>query len=404
MEVRGINDQEQKIDRYISEMANEIAVFLQNMVRADSCNPPGDTRETVDVIARALSGSGIEFDRHLFGECHESIVATINPGRKPNLLFNSHIDTVPVGDLQRWKHSPHSGEIEAGRLYGRGAADAKASVAAMVMAALAIVRCGIKLKGSLTINPAADEELGGDRGVKYLIDSGALKPDLVVIGEITGNNVAIAHKGFIWFKVISRGRTAHGSTPWDGINAISKMVRFLCLLEKRLEVSFSQKSHPLTPPPTLNIGLIEGGVKGNVVADHCTAVLDRRILPNETYEEAMAEIEAVIETVKHEDPEADLSTELISYGAPLQTDPGEELVRVATNLCSEFGLSGSPVEYRQSTDGRYFSAAGIPTILLGPGEPETAHAPNESIAVSDVVEAARLYALLAMRALDVKVR
>lgn len=402
--MRKINDLEQRIINYINGMEHEIAAFLQNMVRADSCNPPGDTRETVDVIVRALSESGIGFDRHLVDGCHESIVATINPGRKPNLLFNSHIDTVPVGALQRWSNSPHSGEIEAGRLYGRGAADAKASVAAMVMAALAITGCGIKLKGSLTVNPVADEELGGDRGVKHLIDSGVLKPDLVVIGEITGNNVAIAHKGFIWFKVVSRGRTAHGSTPWDGINAISKMIRFLCLLEKRLEVSFAQKKHPLTPPPTLNIGLIEGGVKGNVVADHCTAVLDRRILPNETYEEAMAEIEAVIETVKREDPEADLSTELISYGAPLQTDPGEKLVRVATNLCSEFGLSSSPVEYRQSTDGRYFSAAGIPTILLGPGEPETAHAPNENIAISDVVEAVRLYALLAMRVLEVEER
>ncbi|MDD2359952.1 MAG: M20 family metallopeptidase [Syntrophaceticus schinkii] len=394
-----MNALEEKVCRCVDEMREEIIGFLQEIVGQASCNPPGDTRGVVRAICSKLESSQIPYETFLVDEVHESVVATINAGQSPNLLFNSHIDTVPVGEESRWTHGPFSGDIVDGRLYGRGSADAKGSVAPMIMAGKVLQLCGIQLNGSLSINPVADEEMGGAKGVKHLIDTGKLKPDMVVIGEITTNEIAIAEKGIIWLEFTSYGRTAHASTPWDGVNAISKMVKFLYLLEEELTERFAARRHPLTPPPSFNFGMIKGGVKANVVADQCKAVFDRRILPFETLEGTLDEVNEIIAKAQQEDPEIKIDVKVLDYGAPLETAPEEPFVQTALDVCKEFGIKNEPVGYQQASDGRFFSEMKIPTILLGPGDPSLAHSPNEFIPVEQVLQATKMYALLAMRSL-----
>lgn len=389
---------ETQVCNFIDEIKDEIVELLKDMVAMRSDNPPGNTREVAEVIAKKLDSYKIPYEEIVVDEIYRSLVATIGKGGK-NLLLNGHIDTVPVGDPDQWNVDPYNEPLHENVMYGRGCADDKGGVAAMVMAACALKKCGVELSGRLTVNPAADEEEGGIRGVKYLLENNYLSPDLVVVGECTENDVAIIHNGLIWIKITSCGKTAHASSPWNGTNAISKMIKFLSYLENHYEKVLSKHTHLLTPPPTYNIGTIQGGVRVNVVPDICTVLLDRRILPSETLEETMAEIQGIAEEFMRKEGDAELSFEMINYSPPVNTSPDELLVEEAIKIVSGFGRKDHPVGYQQNSDGRYFSMRGIPTVLIGPGLASVGHCPNESICVDEVVECTKIYAVLAMRVL-----
>lgn len=386
--------------QYLEEIQEGIILFLRELVAEESVNPPGDTRGPAQVIAQKLGEYGIPCQEISVHQLHKSLLASIGNGSK-SLLFNAHLDTVPIGSPEEWTVDPFHEPPHAGVLYGRGCADDKGGAAAMVMAVCALQHCGIRLQGRLTVNPVADEENGGENGVKYLLEQGILRPepDMVVVGEITSNDVAIVHKGLIWFEITSRGKTAHASTPWDGINAIGKMIGFLHKLERYYQEELPRHTSTLTPPASYNIGTITGGPRVNVVPDICTVMLDRRILPEESLEMAESELRLLLEEYQREEPQADITFTCVNYSPALRTSPDEELVRQALGVAAEFGRSTVPTGYQQSSDGRYFSARGIPTILLGPGEPQVGHAPDEHIRAADVVECAKIYALLAMRLL-----
>lgn len=384
----------------IDNMRDEIIAFLQDLICAKSFNPPGDTREVANVIANKIGEFGIKPNYVAADSAMPNIIATVNPGFRPNLLYNSHMDTVPVGERSQWNHDPYVGEIIEGKIFGRGASDAKGPLSAMIMAAKAIVNSGIKLNGSLTLNPVADEETGGLKGTDYLLSNNFLDPDMVVVGEITSNEIAIAQKGILWWKVTVIGKTAHASTPWDGVNAISYMVDFLNFLKNELDSRFKCRTHPLTPPPTYNFGVIEGGIKANVVADKCQAIVDRRVLPNETLEEANDELQELMDQFKEMNPDFNASFTIIDQkGYPMEMSPDHKFVQTALDVCTDLGLPSKPVGYQQCSDARFFGNKGIATILIGPGIPATAHTPNEYLGIEDLIEATKVYAVLALRCL-----
>jgi len=371
--------------------------FLASLVRAESVNPPGDTRKVVDLIATRLRGASIDFQ--ILGDepRKPNLVARLGAGR-PELLFTSHMDTVPVGNPKAWRHPPLGAEIVGTRLHGRGAADAKASLAAMVAAMEALGQV-LPLHGTLTLTAVSDEEIGGIKGTEYLVDRGLLQPDQVVVGEITENRLATAEKGVLWLRLVTHGRAAHGSTPWEGSNAISAMLRVLRAIEDRIGTRLGTLSHPLTPPPSLSIGTIRGGVATNVVPDWCEATLDRRTLPSESITEAIAEVERVIADLRRSDATLQADVEVMQSGPPIETAADTLLVRTAQSVARELALSPELVGYQQASDGRFFAERGIPTMLFGPGDPTLAHTPHESVDVDEVIIAAKFYALLAFRLL-----
>jgi succinyl-diaminopimelate desuccinylase len=386
----------------VDGMKTEITEFLAELVKAKSVNPPGDTRDVIEVIRRKLTSAGLEVKLLSVDEDKPNIVAKLGPAqpkKKLELLYNSHVDTVPVGEIEKWKHDPFGAEVENGKMYGRGIADAKGSVAGMVMATKALADSNIELMGNLVINPVSDEEVGGFKGAQHVLDSGEINPDYVVVGEITANKIAIAEKGIIWFKITTEGRTAHASTPWDGINAIDKMINLLKMIDNRVVEQLKQRKHPLTPPPSMNIGMITGGVKTNVVADKCEVTIDRRILPNETIEGATKELQDVIDYMKKQDSDFKAKMEVLLTGSPIETSDDSPIVKMAQEVCSSRGISDKPVGYLQASDGRFYAEKGIPTILLGPGLAELAHSPDEWIDPEEVVEATKIYSLLAAKVL-----
>ena len=391
---------ENRITGAVDGMRGEIIAFLADLVRAKSVNPPGNTKAAIEVISAKLRSFGVEPEVVGPEEHNKSVLARVGSKGGYELVFNSHMDTVPIGEEKAWRVDPFGGQIIDDELYGRGSADAKGCLAGMIMAAKALKEAGVELKrGHLVLNPVGDEETLGLQGAKWILDQGLIRPDGVIIGEITTNKIAIAHKGILWLKLVTHGRTAHASTPWEGVNAIDKMVDLLAAIRSEVGTRLAARRHPLTPPPSMNLGIINGGVKTNVVADRCEAIIDRRLLPNETVEDARQEFIEVIRKVQSKDPTFQAELEVIVTGSPLETAPDAELTRVCQRAARDLGLSDELVGYQQASDGRFFSERGIPTILIGPGIPELAHTPNEHVDVAGVVECTKFYALIAAKLL-----
>ena len=388
-EIRG------RVVEIVDSLAEETLDFLAELVQTESYNPPGDTGEIIEVVKRKAHTFPVSVSCPFSDPAKPNILLSCKGEKGPQLLFNSHLDTVPPGDPSRWRDGPLSGKIFRGNLFGRGAADAKGSGAAMVMAQKALTLAGYKLSGKWIVNLVADEETGGALGARFIRDQNLVTPHFVVIGEITGNRIATAEKGTLIMEVTTYGRSAHASTPWEGTNAISKMSTFLTRLEADQFQKFQHRRHPLTPPPSINFGTIAGGVKSNMVADICKASIDRRTLPNEDTETALKEIQGVIEALTKEDPQFKANLEVLRTGSPIDTPLNSPLVQYAQEACSLLGLPAEPVGYAQASDGRFFAERGIPTILIGPGNASQAHTIDESVNTAQVLEATRLYALLA---------
>lgn len=392
-----MTDTDQAILDTIERRRASLVGLLASAVRAESSNPPGDTRKVAELIAARLRERSIDFQFLADEPRKPNILARIGTGA-PEVLFTSHMDTVPAGDRRTWRRDPFSGEVVGTRLYGRGSADAKASLVAMVGAIEALIPV-LPLHGTLSFTAVSDEEVGGVKGTEFLVDRGLLRPDHVVVGEITGNHLAVAEKGVVWIRITTHGRAAHGSTPWEGSNAISHMVRVLSAIEQQVGAQLKTRSHPLVPPASLSIGTIRGGIATNVVADWCEATIDRRTLPGENLPEAIAEIERVLAQLEKEDRTLQTDVEVLQSGPALETSPETHIVRLAQEIARELHLSPDVVGYPQASDGRFFAERGVPTIIFGPGSPEVAHTPDEFVEIDDVLTAAQFYALLAKRML-----
>ncbi len=372
------NRTRQRLLQRVEALREEAVEFLAEMVRAESVNPPGDTRKVSDVVLRKVKDFSDRYEVVTADDSAPNLFVTLNPGGRPQLLYNGHLDTVPVGDASRWRVDPFGAVIEGGIMYGRGVADMKGGCAAMIMASKALHQEGIPLKGSLVVNLVSDEETGGGRGAGFLMQQEYYDPDMVVVGEMTNRNrIAASEKGVVVMALTTRGKAAHGSTPHLGVNAIEKMVEVLHHLHRRLRPILHGRPSGILSPPTFNVGTIQGGVSFNVVPDSCSVLIDRRTLPGEDPDEACEEIRRLVREVEARDPELEATLEVLGSGPSFETSPDEHICRIATETLEELGMPSELVGYDQVSDGRFFAAEGIPTILIGPGTVEAAHAANE---------------------------
>ena len=413
---------EEKILSYINE--TETAEFCQSLIRCNSCYPPGDTRSVAHVCKEKLEAEGIRteliyppkelagvLDDHVDNSCIPSVIARYEgiPGKI--MVWNAHIDQVPVEDITKWRHDPFSGCIEEDNgvqyVYGRGAGDDKGSVCAQIMALMALKRAGVRLKGTLIVNPVADEEGHGLRGTKYLLDAGYYgKPDYIIIGEQTKNEVAVADRAYTFSRIIIKGRACHGAMPWNGNNAIVKAAKVIERLVEKLEPELEKRKHPYTPHSTLDISMIKGGVKENVCPEICEITFDRRIVAGETLQGALDEIESIVKEVQSEYPEDPFTYEMkYDYlsGMGTNTDPNEKMVVNMLEATEELtGKNAVPTGYMQGCDARFFAPLSVPTVIYGPSDPAVGHSPNERVSIEQLVQAAKVYAITAVRTLGVE--
>lgn len=379
---------------------DEAIALLQALVRDEaSVNPPGDVRESIRICEEKLRAEG--FETEVLGDLDimPNLVATLRRGDGPVLLFNAHVDVVPTGTVEAWSHPPFAAEIADGRVYGRGAGDDKASVTAQVMSAIALARSGVELNGTLIVNVVSDEETGGLHGAGYTVEHIRTLPDFVIVGEQTLNRVCVGEKGFAGTEVVVHGRAAHGALPWQGANAIEGMAAVIMALRADVWPKFAQRTHPYFHPTSASINLIEGGVKQNVVADRCSIYVDCRVIPGDDPEGIVRDIRDVAERAVADLP--GVRVEVISKGLgwASMSDPDSPVVQAMLAANRELGHDTELTGFSMGTDGRHFAAAGIPTIIYGPGDPAVAHIPDEWVGVDEVMAATRAYALAALEML-----
>jgi len=388
-----------KLDRRINK--KDLVELACRLIQIPTENPPGNEKKAFLFLKPILTRMGFQVRTYISPKGRSNIIAERRWGKGGrSLIFNGHLDVVPAGDPSQWKYPPFGGKLSQGRVYGRGASDMKGGVASFIHAISMIDRSNIPLnQGSLALHLVSDEESHGHQGMGFLAQRGMIRADAALVGEPTNLDLIIAQKGALWFRIATFGKSAHGSRPGQGVNAIEKM---MALIDRLNSIPLA-KEHPLLGKPTINIGKIQGGIKVNVVPDRCEIEVDRRLLPDEKKEEILREIKLAIESIQARDPLLNYQIEEIDYAEPSEISPDEDIVRIGLEAGREVrGERPNVRGFSGFTDARfYINQFHIPTLIFGPGGTDQSHTTNESVEVDNLIQAARIYARIIVRFLSV---
>ncbi|WP_346399157.1 M20 family metallopeptidase [Pseudomonas syringae] len=365
-------------------MLDDPIALTRALLAFQTLNPPGDEEACAAFLAEQLTRHGFVCELQRFGERRFNLVAWLEgDGHGKPLGFTGHLDTVPLGNAI-WSHSPFAGEIVDGRLYGRGASDMKAGIAAFIVACQRS-RDSIQRGPGVRLILTGGEETGCDGAKALCSDAPHLLGELgaLLIGEPTANYPILGHKGALWLRCASHGLTAHGAMPEEGVNAIYLAAEHI----GRAQTFEVGPAHPLMRKPTLNVGTISGGLNINSVPDYAAFTLDLRTAPNLDHDEIRGRLAA------HLGSRAELSTLIDLPGICASLD--EPWVQQVFARCQ--ALHDAPLEEKAVP---YFTDAAVllpaigypPTLILGPGEPGMAHKVDEYCEVDKLHQCVELYA------------
>jgi succinyl-diaminopimelate desuccinylase len=383
--------------RFVKE--SDAVKFCQEIVRIKSVNPPGDELPAAEYVASVLKKIGLEVEMIKHSPTRASLLARLKSSRrKPALLYNGHLDTVPVGS-EKWIHDPFEGIVSEGKIWGRGTADMKGGLVALVVAAKALAEARVPLQGDLIIAATAGEEADslGATAVASRSDLGPVQA--IVIPEPSYNDVYVAEKGAFWLEITTRGKTAHGSMPEMGRNAVIMM---MALINELGKMTFPYKEHQLLGGFSQSINTIAGGVKTNVVPDQCVITVDMRTVPGQDHRSILKQVEELIAGLSRRTPDFKASVKVTNDRAPVETSPKEPAVQTFADIVAEVvGQRPVPKGVRYYTDAVAFvPVLKAPMIICGPGDAKLAHQPNEHVEISKLVQAAKIYTLVAAKLLQ----
>lgn len=373
-----------------------LAGCLAELIAIPSPYPPGETRDICVFAAARLKRAG--YRTEIVGRAPgvDNVVASLGSGG-PHLVFNAHADTVGVGERAMWRSDPFKAEQRDGLVIGLGAGNCKASMAAQLWLADEIARAGGPKRGTVTFTFVGDEENLGPDGMALLRSTGKVKPDMLVLGAQTENQLITAERGVLWVAIETRGKAAHAGAPDRGDNAILRMLRVVGALERTLGERLPARRDGAMAS-TINLGLIRGGHNTNVVPSACRVEIDRRLLPGETVDQAYDEIAAIVAACG--EPADRVAIERLRGTNGFRAPADGALVQGFS--AAILAATGKPPRFLNATgvsDGRYFADDGIEIVNFGPGSGDQGHAANESVPIDQMVDAALIQRDLVARLL-----
>jgi acetylornithine deacetylase/succinyl-diaminopimelate desuccinylase-like protein len=404
----------QQLQARLVENRGRLIALCSELGRNDNQNPPGDTRGMVATCRKILDGvPGITVDTIVSEEPKVNLVARLigaAPGRR--LVMNGHLDTGPVVEPAQWTVPPFGGVIATDRIYGRGIADMKAGIAASVLAARTLAEFRDCLHGELALMLVADEGTGGRHGTQYVLQMRPeLAGDAMISGDVGSPRVArIGEKGFVWIEILASGKSAAGAHPHLGANAVEYLLPALdairtlkngtthipdtmrAAIHKASGISEALngagETHTLTHN-TVNIGMIQGGIRINNVPSKAAAKIDIRMPPGSTVEAIKLEINKLLGDVPH------IEWRVLDAAEPNWTAPEasiiSDLARNAEAVLGEpIGISIRP----GFSDGRFFRQRNVPTVVYGV-TPQNGNAPDEHVLIDDLDTVFKVHALTA---------
>jgi acetylornithine deacetylase len=398
--------------------------LLRRLVAVPSVSGSAAESEVQHALEPLLRGAGMEtdlwqidlgvLDEPDFPGCEVDrdeawgLVGSAGGDDGPVLVLNGHVDVVPVGDRAQWTADPWGGVVRDGRVVGRGACDMKGGVACQLTAVQVLHEAGVRLRGGVRLQTVVGEEDGG-LGTYATLRRGHTG-DLAVVCEPTAGRLITACAGALTFRLTVAGRSAHGSTAYEGVDAIGA---FWPVFERlrRLEAARNTEPHPLMAsypvPYPLSIGVVRAGDWASTVADQLVAEGRLGVALDEDPADARRSLEAAVAEVCATDPwlaEHPVRVEWTGgQFAPglLPAESGLEQ-KVADVVERVHGSRPETIGAPYGSDLRLLTAAGIPTLHYGPGDVRDAHAPDESVAVSELVDVTRTLVTLIVEVCDTR--
>jgi len=441
---------EELIIDYIEKNRENFIEFFREMIKVDTYNPPGNELNGAKKIAQYLGKYNIDVEVFKYGENRANLIAYLNKNfNNKNLLFNGHMDIVPAGEESDWKYPPLSAYKKRNKyIYGRGAADMKGGLTAMIIALQILKDLDLNLNGNLILTAVSDEETGGKEGTKWVLENklNEIKCDFAIIGEPTGLNplpkaIILGERGHLQLKIIAHGVSCHASMPTMGTNAIMMINKFIQNLDK-----LDDKIPSIEPPISINelknltseafpskeifenifdqqellqsllysltkftksVTMINGGIKENVIPDVCEIVMDFRLLPKQDPNQILDALKELINEIgykikeKNEDKnDVYFRFEIIhkSEGSYWKNWKESDDLKLFYDIVKRVYKKDSFYTlYPPCADAHYLRNSGFchSTILFGPGNASTAHAVDENIEIEDFINAVKTYTLFA---------
>ncbi|TXT60105.1 MAG: N-formyl-4-amino-5-aminomethyl-2-methylpyrimidine deformylase [Promethearchaeota archaeon] len=441
---------EEIILQYIEKKRDEFIEYFREMVKTDSYNPPGNELNLANTISQYLKEHNIDVQIFEYDENRANLIAFLNDNfKQKNLLFNGHMDIVPAGTESDWKYPPLSAYNKRNKyIYGRGAADMKGGLTAMVISLQILKELDLEIEGNLILTAVSDEETGGKKGTKWVLENklADIKCDFAIVGEPTGLSplpkaIVLGERGHLQLKIIAHGISCHASMPSMGKNAILMVNELLHKLDQ-----IDSKIPEIEPPIsfvelkdliaeafpskdifeniyqqqellqhlvesltkfTKSVTMIGGGIKENVVPDRCEMVIDFRLLPKQDPNQILNALKGLIKDLGYEfkEPEEEKADAYFTFEIIHKSEGSYwENWKDSDTLKQFYDIVGKIYErdsfyilYPACADAHYLRNNGFcsDTILFGPGSASTAHSVDEYIEIEDFINAIKTYTLFA---------
>jgi succinyl-diaminopimelate desuccinylase len=361
----------------------DVVSLTRELLSFNNINPPGNEEEIAKFAGKILAENGFYVHYYSFSAGRLHLISERGLSETvPPIVLSGHFDTVPLGN-KTWNVDPFAGKVYEGKIWGRGSSDMKGGLASMIIASIQAFEESPP-EGGLRLIFSAAEELGCigiQQLATTLTDPGSASA--VIVGEPTSNHPYIGHKGALYLNAVTNGITAHSSMPHLGDNAIYKAARSIL---KAKDFKFEAERDPLLGFPTINVGRMSGGMNINSVPDHAEFTIDIRSTSKVDHNELL------IRLGRELGPDTVLET-LVSKESVF-TDEKDPFVQLVYDIC---GVDGNNKSISKSlpylTDGSVLQKLykGVPTIILGPGQPEMAHQTDEFCIISKLEESVKIY-------------
>ena len=408
---------EQNVLKLVDESKASNVALMQRLIQIRSYT--GEEEEIGEFLVREVRKFGLEDVRIVQQSDGRPNVVARYHGRtgKPSMTVYGHYDTVPAGNVTRWTYGPFSGALVGNRIYGRGGSDHKFPISPMLHAIKAIQDAGVTLNGDVVFAFVCDEEFGGHKGTKFLVDEGYCDTDYLLYsgGGSEGKTIGVASNPRAYYRINVRGKTTHTGRNEAGVNAALKAAKLISRLEtlgaivNNRRLKFNAGDVEIEGRGRFSVNYVHASTCGNNVPDNCTIVIDRRLIPvHETFEGAQAEIQSVLDDMKKEDPEFDAEVIWVPdrWMEGVVQDPHSPLVK-ALQRSAEKVLHFTPTIGKgptgSSSDNGWYASKypGRSTASYGVSRGGNSHTYDEYITVDGLIDSTKIYALTMMDLLGI---
>ncbi len=370
----------------------DITNLAQKLIRIPSDEIAGE-QEVCEYLSDILKSLGMKVRLQEVLPKRPNIIAEVLGGNNgKSIMFNGHIDTVPIGNIEKWNTDPYKAIIKDNKLFGRGATDMKGSIASMIIAIKYIMNNVENFNGKIIFTGVMAEETTGLGTQKVLEEN--IKTDMAIVGEPSDEKIYRAHKGTIWFNIFTYGKLEHSSeSNKESNNAIINMMKLIEEINK-ISKELEGKNNSLVGHPSINVGLIEGGTKQNMIADSCKVSIDRRILPEEEPNEILDELRVRFDNLRLIDNRLKFNIEKDTIREAVEVSESEPIVQEVKRAVNKI-LNINPIVsgMKATTDMSILVNQGnIPSVIYGPGFIKQAHTIDEFIEVERLVKSSQVYA------------